>query len=180
MTLPTPPFGPGFASGLPLLFLDIEASSLSPESWPVEIGLAWIEDGAARSASALIAPRPDWPLDDWSDYAEAVHGLTRAEVLAGEAAEAVAAATDALAGFALVSDNPRWDQVWLDRLRGPERPKLEIGGLRQAMAARLPSRAADDMMLRLFRTPRPHRAGPDALRLAAAWAAAEQGFGLAA
>ena len=26
-----------------LMFLDIEASSLSARSWPVEIGLAWIE-----------------------------------------------------------------------------------------------------------------------------------------
>ncbi len=26
-----------------LVFIDFEASSLSPESWPIEVGIAWIE-----------------------------------------------------------------------------------------------------------------------------------------
>lgn len=172
-------FRPDSLSDRPLLFIDFEASSLSPQSWPIEIGVAWIDGGEARSRATLIAPRPDWPLDDWAGYAEAVHGVRLAAVLAGAPAEAVADETDALAGFALVSDNPRWDQIWLDRLRGPGRPRIEVGGLRQAMAERLHGYAADDLAMRLFREPRPHRAGPDAERLARAWAAAER-FGLAA
>ncbi|MBP7003685.1 hypothetical protein [Amaricoccus sp.] len=163
----------------PLLFLDFEASSLSPESWPIEIGLAWVEAGEARMSATLIAPHPDWPLDDWADYAAAVHGLDLDAVRAGAPAGDVAAATDALAGFELVSDNPRWDQRWLDRLRGPSRPRLTIGRLRDAARARLNPYAADELAWRLLREPAPHRAGPDALRLARAWAAAER-IGLAA
>lgn len=172
-------FRPDLASARPLLFIDFEASSLSPESWPIEIGVAWIDGGEARSHATVIAPRPDWPLADWAAYAEAVHGVPLAAVLAGAPADRVAAETDALAGFALVSDNPRWDQAWLDRLRGPDRPRIAVGGLRQAMAERLHGHAADDLAMRLFREPRPHRAGPDAERLARAWAAAER-VGLAA
>ena len=41
---PLPPCA-GIA-GRPLVFLDFEASSLSPGSWPIEIGWAWVEDGA--------------------------------------------------------------------------------------------------------------------------------------
>ncbi len=55
-----------------LVFLDFEASSLSKQSYPVEV--AWVfEDG--RSRAFLIRPAPDWT--DWSSEAEAIHGISR-------------------------------------------------------------------------------------------------------
>jgi DNA polymerase III subunit epsilon len=163
---PTRPAGPA-----PLLFLDFEASSLDPRSWPVEIGYAWIEGGRVQRRSRVIAPRASWPLHAWSETAAAVHGITLREARAGHDADAVAAETDRFAAFEVVSDNPRWDQVWLDRLRAGRGPAIAVGSLRRAMAERLDERGADAMAVALFRGASPHRAGADAARLAAAWLA---------
>lgn len=162
----------------PLLFLDFEASSLSGGSWPVEIGYAWVEAGTVRSRATLIAPRADWSMADWSDSAARVHNIPLAAVRAGAPADAVAAETDAFARFEVVSDNPRWDQTWLDRLRAGRR-RIEVGALRQALR-RLDDRGATAMAQALFRKGAPHRAGPDAERMARAWLAATRAFGLAA
>ena len=157
----------------PLVFLDIEASSLSPDSWPVEIGCAWIGPAGVEMREALIRPRADWPLSSWSERAEQVHGLCLAQLeAAGYPAENVAAATDALAGVDLVSNNPHWDAYWLARLRGPERPALRVRLLRGVAAARLDAAAADRFALALLRRTAPHRAGADAMQLATAWAEA--------
>jgi hypothetical protein len=153
----------------PLLFLDIEASSFDPASWPVEIGYAWLtEDGIARR-SAIIAPRPEWPLHAWSEAAADVHGISLRAARSGIDADVVAAQTDAFADFEVVSDNPRWDQMWLDRLR-VDRPAIPVRPLRAAIRERLGAIEADAVALALFRGRAPHRAGPDALRLATAWA----------
>lgn len=40
-----------------LVFIDFEASSLDSDSWPIEIGLSWIEpDGSVTSFGKLIRP----------------------------------------------------------------------------------------------------------------------------
>lgn len=154
----------------PLLFLDIEASSLDPASWPVEIGYAWLTGTGIASRSAIIAPRPDWPLHAWSEAAADVHGIALRAARAGTAADRVAAETDAFAAFEVVSDNPRWDQLWLDRLRAG-RPRIPVRALRDAIAERLDPAAADRVALALLRGAAPHRAGADATRLAEAWSA---------
>ena len=161
--------------GRRLLFLDIEASSLAPHSWPVEIGWAWLADAATggravEQRSAVVAPRPTWCASAWSEAAVTLHGLTLERVRRGLDADTVAAMTDAFAGSLVVSDNPRWDQVWLDRLR-EGRPRIEILPLRRLRAALDPD-AASAFALSLLRRPSPHRAGPDAARLALAWAEA--------
>ena len=160
-----------------MLFLDFEASSLSPDSWPIEIGFAWIEAGRVHSRSAVIAPRPDWPLDDWSDAAQRVHGIALAEVRAGVDADSVAAATDAFAGFDVVSDNPAWEQRWLDRLREGRGPRLPVLKLRDEMLRRLDPPAANHFCRTLFRGDPAHRAGADAERIAHAWLAATASAG---
>ena len=159
----------------PLLFLDIEASSLDPRSWPIEVGWAWIEAGRVRTRSAIIAPRADWPLSAWRAAAVAVHGLPLCAVLAGAPAGEVAARTDVFARFEVVSDNPVWDQRWLDRLREGRR-RIDVRPLRAAVAERLHDLEASEFARTLLREPAPHRAGPDAARLAAAWRAAERAF----
>ncbi len=157
----------------PLVFLDIEASSLAPDSWPVEIGCAWIGPAGVEVSEALIRPRPDWPLSSWSARAGEVHGISLAQLeAAGYPAENVARATDALRDVDLVSNNPHWDAYWLARLRGPERPALRVRLLRSVAAERLDAAAADRLALALLRRTAPHRAGADALQLATAWAEA--------
>jgi DNA polymerase III epsilon subunit-like protein len=166
---------PGAHAARPLVFLDFEASALSPASWPVEIGLAWLAGGRVRSRSHVIAPRPGWRRSEWCARAARVHGISLDEVLRGTPAAKVAALTDRLIGCDVVSDNPLWDQRWLDRLRGEGAPRVVVTGLRDAMLRRLDDTAASALQLALLRSAPPHRAGPDAERLARAWAAATMG-----
>jgi hypothetical protein len=164
----------GSACLRPLLFLDFEASSLSRGSWPIEIGWAWIENGVVRSGSRVIAPRPSWPLSDWSGAAQKVHGIGIREVLAGTPAELVAAMTDRFASYDVLSDNPIWEQQWLDRLR-EGRPGIPVQPLRQAIADRMEPHEADWFRCALFRRTPAHRADPDAALLADCWLAAIRG-----
>ncbi len=150
------------------MFLDLEASSLAPDSWPIEIGCAWIANGRVQSEATLIRPRADWSMTAWTETAAAVHGLSVEDVMRGECADRVAAETDALAGYAVVSDNPVHDQAWLDRLRRG-RPRIRVQGLRQIVATGLDGYAADMFSLYLLRAPCEHRAEADARRLADAW-----------
>jgi hypothetical protein len=164
----------------PVLFLDFEASSLSRNSWPVEIGYAWIEAGQIRSRATLIAPRADWSMDDWSEVSARVHGIPLAAIRAGDPAHEVAAETDAFAGFEVDSENPAWEQRWLDRLRAGRGPRIVVRPLRAVLRERLDDRAAGDAAQALFRSDAPHRAGPDSMRLARAWLTATRVFGLVA
>jgi len=162
-----------------LLFLDIEASGLSPESWPIEIGCAWLSNARIEVRSTIILPRRAWSMQHWLPSAQRLHGIRPEELENGRPADLVAADTDALSRFQIVSDNARWDQLWLDRLRG-ERPRLVVHPLRRVAAERLEGLAGDFFALSLLRTRPPHRAGGDAARLARAWLAADSVLDLAA
>jgi hypothetical protein len=103
------------------VFLDFEASSLGRDSYPIEVGWAG-EDG--RDETHLIRPAPDWT--DWDPRAEAVHGLSRAQLLAqGEPHEAVARRTlEALASHDVFVSAPSWDGKWMSvLLRGAGLPR---------------------------------------------------------
>lgn len=98
-----------------LLFVDFEASSLEPGSYPIEAG--WCDERGHGEAHLIHPPR-HW--QTWSAAAEAVHRITREQLQAeGEPVREVARrAAEALAtGRATVlSDCPPADQAWLDRL----------------------------------------------------------------
>jgi hypothetical protein len=96
-----------------LAFLDFEASSISSESYPIEVG--WVfEDGSGEGF--LIRPEPGWT--DWSTGAQAIHGIARATLLREGVPAMVAAerALQALRNRLVVSDAPSAEQLWLDRL----------------------------------------------------------------
>lgn len=164
----------------PLLFLDFEASSLSRDSWPIEIGYSWIADGQVWTRASLIAPRPDWPLSAWSEVSARVHGIPQADLWSAPSADEIAAETDWFAGFEVISENPAWEQLWLDRLRAGRGPQIAVSSLRRALRERLDEQAASAVVQSLFRSTAPHRAGPDAERLARAWFKATDALGLAA
>ena len=166
-------------SDKPILFLDFEASSLTAGSWPVEIGYARIADGRVVVEAALIAPEAAWSMDDWSEAAARLHGLSIEAVRCGRPAAEIAARTDRFRDFLVVSDNPAWDQWWLDRLRSGRLPIL-VHDLRALAAVRLSETAADIFAMQLLRTDGGHRAGSDAARLAGAWLAATRWEALAA
>lgn len=126
------------------VFLDFEASSLSDDSYPVEVG--WVfEDG--RTECHLIRPAPKWT--DWDLTAEAIHGVSRATLEAeGEPHEAVARRMlDTLSGHELYASSPSWDGKWLSvllRAAGLPRHALRLKDSELAFAeaadARLPPR----------------------------------------
>jgi hypothetical protein len=93
-----------------IVFLDFEASPLSPSSFPVEVG--WVT-ASGMGEGHLIRPAACW--DDWSPAAEKLQGLSR-DLLEreGEAVENVAhRLLDALGadGAVIASDTARWDQM---------------------------------------------------------------------
>jgi DNA polymerase III epsilon subunit-like protein len=120
------------------VFLDFEASSLAKPSYPIEV--AWVfEDG--RSETHLIRPAPAWT--DWDAEAEAVHGISRADLLdRGVPHEEVAQRMlEALSDHEIFVTAPSWDGKWLSAL-------LRAAGLPRH-ALRL--READDAHLQAAR-----------------------------
>ena len=117
------------------VFLDFEASSLSNESYPVEV--AWVfQDG--RSESHLIAPADGWV--DWDPRAEAIHGIARATLMQeGEAHDVVAGRmVEALTGHDLFASAPSWDGKWLSvllRAAGLPRHALRLRDTDEALRA---------------------------------------------
>lgn len=100
---------------MPIALLDFEASSLGSGSFPIEVG--WAVDGSETEAH-LIRPAPGWT--DWSAASERLHGITQARLLAegeppGDVARRVA---EVLGGkdVTVASDNPVFEQFWLERL----------------------------------------------------------------
>jgi hypothetical protein len=157
------------------VFLDFEASSLSPNSYPIEVG--WVfEDGGAEQH--LIRPADGWR--DWDPAAEAVHHIAREQLQEkGEPHAAVAhRMLDRLAPHALFATAPSWDGKWLSvllRSAGLPRHALRLGDADEAhlAAARdiLEARGVDlaqapDLLAQaraaIARAPPQHRALADA------------------
>lgn len=98
---------------MPYVFLDFEASSLSKESYPVEVG--WVhEDGTGEAH--LIRPAPGWT--EWDASAEAVHHISRQMLAtAGEPHDGVCARMLTLFETSTVlASAPSWDGHWLSML----------------------------------------------------------------
>lgn len=96
-------------------FGDFEASSLQPDSYPIEVAWA-LPTGEIRSH--LIKPDPDWG-DDWDEIAELeIHGISREELDAeGVDPFTIAHAMNRdLAGQVLYFDGGGFDRAWLQKL----------------------------------------------------------------
>lgn len=96
-----------------IAIIDCEASSLSEQSYPIEIG--WCLADSAVVGSTLIVPQPDWC--DWDAASEALHGITREELRASgvSVAAAVEVVVAATAGRTLYADGSL-DGFWVDRI----------------------------------------------------------------
>lgn len=154
------------------MFLDIGASSLLPGSFPIEIGLAWISDVEIGSGARLIKPALHWDMSSWSPDSEAVHGISRQELdRKGLPPEEVAQWLLDEVGRAsvVVSDAPSYDQRWLDLLLATigQRGAVRLIDF-DALVATAGLEKLQRIYLELDRRDIPHRAAPDAERLA--WA----------
>lgn len=74
-----------------IIFIDLEASGLSADSWPVELGICWLDERQKlRTASKLIKPHASWPMEAWSIRSQRVHKISLEELQGAEDATEVA------------------------------------------------------------------------------------------
>ena len=154
-----------------LIFVDFEASSLATDSWPVEVGLAWIDGPEVHSWSSLIRPAPGWSMTAWSEQSANIHGIPLDDLRQAPPAQIVAEVfLDLTQGRHMVSDAPGFEDRWARRLidESPRvfEPSFLNFDLIAASACRDDGAALDAVYEHLARTRTPHRAGPDAMRLA--------------
>jgi len=158
---------------IPLLrFIDIEASAGGPEGWPIEIGWSVVAPGIEPvSWSSLIRPDDSWE-DCWSHHSQKIHGITRQELEVAPSAALVARkiiAALAAPGVIVISDSPKNDQPWLDRLlsaAGQPPGTIRIISPGAAFNDFVPPEKIKAMKDYLRDNKGPHRAGEDAVRLA--------------
>ena len=98
------------------VFIDFEASSLSPDSYPIEV--AW---GSCDSdlRSYLIDPSGVDSWVEWDEFAEAeIHRISRSMLFSeGVPTHTVARAlSESIGGTVVYSDAPEFDTFWMERL----------------------------------------------------------------
>ena len=106
-----------------LLFVDIEASGLHLDSYPIEFAVL---DENGKIHEWLIKPLQDWSY--WDPRAELIHGISR-ETLAKKGMEPALVATELNKRFrrkVLYSDAQQWDLMWTQILFYDTRIKLEF------------------------------------------------------
>ncbi len=93
--------------------LDVEASGIHPESYPIEVGLV-LNNG--KSWCSLIKPDDSWT--HWDREAEAIHGISREQLLChGKTPTEVAQELNQLIkNTTIYSDCWVLDQPWLTKL----------------------------------------------------------------
>lgn len=151
-----------------IAFIDVEASSLSQQGWPLEIGWGYsLEPASTRSL--LVRPEPEWT--DWDVRSWRVHRIDyRLCVSEGLSAEdVVGILEEAIRGAEVHSDHPPSDARWLDRL-------YEAAGRRRGWVlnptdslwpGRLLSEVSAAQAWADEVSPKRHRAGPDVRNLIA-------------
>jgi hypothetical protein len=156
-----------------IAFIDFEASSLSDQSWPIEVGLSWIEDDFEVSTwSSLIRPDPSWSDDGWSDVSAGIHGITKEMLSKAPPASTVAGwFFEILDGRTPLADAPPHDQFWLDRLLATvgEGASPKIKHFNIYSFGRFEGLNLDRIYEYLETHKAPHRAGPDSARIANSW-----------
>ncbi len=165
------------AFGLEVVFADVEASSLDLDkgSFPVEIG--WCLDDDAGPDSFLISPSGEWDTEfGWSPVSQAIHGL-RLDDLYREGIdvhEAVQRLEVVFAGRVVASDNPAFDDHWIGMVYEAARHPRSWTVMPLDDVYTLAAAAGQVDAATLVRAihaveaihPHPHRAAPDAFRMA--------------
>ncbi|MDG1923402.1 MAG: 3'-5' exonuclease [Glaciecola sp.] len=94
-------------------FIDIEASSLSSRSYPIEI--AWI-NAKDEQDTFLIQPHNTWT--DWDEDAQQIHGITREDIQKNGITieDACLKLNEALSDQVIYSYNADYDYDWIQTL----------------------------------------------------------------
>jgi len=99
-----------------LICIDLEASGLGAESYPIEV--AWINDDTGEQDNFLINPDSADGWSYWDEYAEEMHGIEREECISKglDIKQACMRLNEKLKGKTLISDAFEFDLFWLTRL----------------------------------------------------------------
>lgn len=155
------------ANNLPLItFLDIEASGLEPDSYPIEVGWA---DTLGNGDGFLIRPLDEWL--NWDPVAASIHGIARKELFErGLCAVDAAERLNDMLGFETVfCDALDSDKFWLNKLfvaAGVE-PSFQVADFYH-LHKLLSNQHMLSLRQMLKSLPVPHRAEADAARFARA------------
>lgn len=167
---------PASVPDFPLVVIDFEASALTLDSYPIEVGIAImsVPDGQIESWSSLIRPDPRWDLDgQWDPDAAKIHGIRRWDLREGLPAAAVLQKLNARIpyGVAVWCDGGHYDKHWLNALATTASisPSFRLADLESALHdARLRVRYLGQVSGKI----RPHRAEKDAVQIIEAIAGA--------
>lgn len=120
-----------------VVFVDLEASGLGAESYPIEI--AWKCPESGETDSFLINPDSVQGWSYWDDFAEELHGLDRQQLVAQglSAKDACERLNARLSGRRLISDALEFDSFWVRRLFEAvgEKARFEVVGLDALLSA---------------------------------------------
>jgi len=152
----------------PMYIIDFEASGLGRESYPIEV--AWGK-GKQSVTSFLLNPECMDGWTDWDVRSSEFHRISRDKLIKkGEDPKRVAEQmVRELAGKTVYSDEPRYDNMWKDRLlqdSGYDPECIRIKNLKyfldRMVKATAPKMRFTDLLEEFSaKTETPHRAGPD-------------------
>lgn len=155
-------------NGEPMYIIDFEASGLGRASYPIEV--AW-GDGKAAVTSFLLNPESMDGWTDWDPRSSEFHHISRDKLIQkGEDPKRIAERmVKELAGKTVYSDEPRYDNMWKDRLlqdSGYDPECIRIKNLKyfldRMVKATAPKMRFTDLLEEFSaKTETPHRAGPD-------------------
>lgn len=142
-----------------MYIIDVEASGLAEESYPIQIG--WQHRGdLGRFGEFLISPHPDWVY--WDDYAEKkIHHISRQSLLTGmDVVDACKLLNEKFGHYPVFSDAHEADGFWLSRLFDAAHiePMFQV----RSVFSLVPVEKHYDFEKRLRKQPRPHQALADA------------------
>lgn len=120
-----------------LICIDLEASGLGAQSYPIEV--AWKNDLTGEQDSFLIDPDTAEGWLYWDEYAEEMHGIEREE-LNKQGLDIISACkrlNEKLKDKTLISDAVEFDLFWLTRLFEATgiKPMFEMAGLDRILSS---------------------------------------------
>lgn len=156
-----------------IAILDIEASALGVGSYPIEVGVALVRGGPhpIEAGAKMIRPIGVWRESGlWSSASEAVHGLSfeTLEQHGHDPGDVCDWLNTLLGQMTIVAtDAPRYDQDWLDTLFDAANRRQQFTVYHfDVLTHDFSADQHRHLSYLLRRAPVPHRAAPDALRLA--------------
>lgn len=100
-----------------LITLDVEASSLTDQSYPIQVGYTKVIDGKLVTSEFLIKPQADWT--DWDEETEMyIHNINRDDLFLNgkDIYASCKELNEQLEGATVIVDSKDFDDFWINKL----------------------------------------------------------------